>query len=408
MSTHQSRKINVILVLFILLLSACNMPSDTAPTQQDTGLIHTIAAQTVEAQMTQAASGEQPPLPEQPTQTPDQQEPTQTLLPTNTPTAPPPPPPPPPPPTNTPLPTPTVIPCDHITWVKDVTIPDNTELVPGEAFTKTWRLKNTGSCTWTSGYSLMFESGDAMGAPASIQLTTSTVAPGQQIDVSVNLVAPDDPGTYQGFFNLRNPSGTVFGLANESKPFWVKIVVPEVSGVMFDFIARADEAAWGSGVTPIDFTGPGDTILSYPGSDSDAIGFVLIQDGAIMEDGGSSGKVLETHPKWETDGYIVGRFPEYKVGAGDYIKGRVGFLANSDGSCGVGNATFKIYYTKGNDQGTLTQLGSWNESCDGTMTSINVGLTTLKGQTVRFYLVVLAKSSASQDWAVWSSLGVMR
>ncbi|MBU0512575.1 MAG: hypothetical protein KJ638_12855, partial [Chloroflexi bacterium] len=109
-----------------------------------------------------------------------------------------------------------------------------------------------------------------------------------------------------------------------------------------------------------------------------------------------------------TDVYIVGRFPEYKVGAGDYIKGRVGFLANSDGSCGVGDAIFKIYYTKGNDLGTLTQLGSWDESCDGAMTSINVGLTTLKGQTVRFYLVVLAKSSASQDWAVWSSLGVMR
>jgi len=405
MITYQFRKTTVILVIFLLLLSACNMPSNTTPTQQDFGLIHTIAAQTVEAQMTQAASGEQPPPPAQPTQSPEQQEPTLTLLPTNTPTVPPPPP---PPPTNTPIPTPTVIPCDHITWGKDITIPDHTELVPGETFTKTWRLKNTGSCTWTSGYSLVFDSGDAMNAPASLQLTTGTVAPGQQIDISITLVAPDDPGTYQGFFNLRNPSGTVFGLGNESKPFWVKIVVPSLSGVMFDFIARADDAAWGSGVTPIDFAGPGDVILSYPGSNSDTDGFVMLQDGVILEDGGSSGKVLETHPKWVSDGYIVGRFPEYKVGAGDHITGRLGFLANSDGSCGVGDATFKIYYTKGNDLGTLTQLGSWDESCDGAMTSINIDFPTLKGQTVRFYLLVLAKSSASQDWAVWSSLGVMR
>ena len=110
-----------------------------------------------------------------------------------------------------------------MTFVKDVNIPDDTEYDGGEDFTKTWRLKNTGSCTWTSGYSLVFDSGDAMGAPASTQLTTGTVAPGQEIDVSIDLTAPDDPGTYKGNFKLRNPGGVIFGWGEESKSFWVQI-----------------------------------------------------------------------------------------------------------------------------------------------------------------------------------------
>ena len=65
-------------------------------------------------------------------------------------------------------------------------------------------------------------------------------------------------------------------------------------------------------------------------------------------------------------------------------------------------------YTIGNDVGTLTQLGSWSETCDGTLKKIEVNLNTLNGKSVRFYLVVLANGSSGQDWAVWDSLGVMR
>jgi hypothetical protein len=396
---------NIALALtLIFLLGACNMPSSKAPTQDEPGLIHTIAAQTVEAQMTQSASGNETAT-TQPTQDPGQGVPTQTPIPSNTPfptnT-------PPPPPTNTPFPTATQIPCDHITWGKDVTIPDNTKLVPGEVFTKTWRLKNTGACTWNSGYSLVFESGAAMGAPASQQLTTGTVAPGQEIDISVILTAPDDAGTYQGFFKLRNPNGTVFGLGNDSKPFWVKIVVPELSGVMFDFIAQADDAVWGSGVTPINFAGPGHIVLTYGGPDSDANGFAMIKNNVKLEDGSASGVILETHPKWENDGYIIGKYPAYKVGAGDRLQGRIGFIAFEDGTCGAGNAIFQIRYTVGDDLGTMTTLGEWNETCNGQMRKLDLDLTALKGKTVRFYLIVLANGAADQDWAAWASLGVFR
>ena len=128
--------------------------------------------------------------------------------------------------TYTPTVTSTAVPCNWVKFISDVTIPDNWETTPSDHFTKTWRLQNAGSCTWTSGYSLVFDHGDQMSAPASQQLTPGTVAPGGTIDVSVNLISPAAAGTYQGFFKLRASDSSIFGIgptANDA--FWVKIKV---------------------------------------------------------------------------------------------------------------------------------------------------------------------------------------
>ncbi|MBN2086022.1 MAG: hypothetical protein JW748_12455 [Anaerolineales bacterium] len=124
--------------------------------------------------------------------------------------------------------TPTAVPCNWAQFISDVTIPDGWETSPSDHFIKTWRLKNIGSCTWTSGYALVFDHGDQMGAPASQQLTTGSVAPGGSIDVSVDLVSPAAAGTYQGYFKLRASDSSVFGIgAAADTAFWVKIkVVP--------------------------------------------------------------------------------------------------------------------------------------------------------------------------------------
>ena len=51
---------------------------------------------------------------------------------------------------------------DNATFISDVTIPDGTVLSPGRTFGKTWRLKNTGTTTWSSGYQLAFVGGDQL------------------------------------------------------------------------------------------------------------------------------------------------------------------------------------------------------------------------------------------------------
>ena len=98
---------------------------------------------------------------------------------------------------------------DKAAFVADVTIPDGTVLAPGVAFTKTWKLQNIGTTTWTTSYTLVFISGEQMGTVASVPVSTS-VAPGAQIDISVNLVAPANAGSYQGFWKLKNASGQFF------------------------------------------------------------------------------------------------------------------------------------------------------------------------------------------------------
>ena len=140
--------------------------------------------------------------------------------------------------TVTPVPTSTVAPtsvpvtyCDWVAFIKDVTVPDGSAFNANESFTKTWRLKNRGTCTWTSDYMLVFSSGSQMGGTTSIRLPYN-VAPGQSVDVSVLLTAPSTPGEYSGYWMLRTPSGTLFGSGDKANvPFYVSIKVrqPQLS-----------------------------------------------------------------------------------------------------------------------------------------------------------------------------------
>jgi hypothetical protein len=114
---------------------------------------------------------------------------------------------------------------DRAAFISDVTITDNSELFPGEMFIKVWRLENTGTCIWTSEYQLSFFGGDRMGGELDIPLV-GEVAPGEQVEVSVDLVAPEQPGVYQGLWKLRNAQSAFFGIGPTGDlSFWVKIVV---------------------------------------------------------------------------------------------------------------------------------------------------------------------------------------
>ncbi|HEX5807878.1 MAG TPA: NBR1-Ig-like domain-containing protein [Anaerolineales bacterium] len=125
-------------------------------------------------------------------------------------------------PTNTPVPT-AVSYCDWVAFVKDVTIPDGTQLAPGEIFTKTWRLQNRGTCTWTPDYMLVYTSGDPMGSTTAVRLP-GNVAPGQTVDLSVTLTAPAAAGHHIGYWMLRNASGALFGAGSKAnEAFYVEI-----------------------------------------------------------------------------------------------------------------------------------------------------------------------------------------
>ena len=103
-------------------------------------------------------------------------------------------------------PTATPKPCNDADFVSE-TIEDDTEFDVNESFTKTWRLKNAGTCTWNTNYELVFVEGNKMSGPNTKKLTQN-VAPGEQVDISVDLKAPNVAGSYTGKWNIKSDEGT--------------------------------------------------------------------------------------------------------------------------------------------------------------------------------------------------------
>jgi uncharacterized protein YkwD len=107
-------------------------------------------------------------------------------------------------------------------FISDVTIPDNTPIVAGTPFTKTWRVSNAGTCIWGPDYTLSHYSDESMSAPASVPLPLTF--PGQEADISVDLIAPNSPGTRRGNFVIKNPAGLIMQV-NEDSRLWLIINV---------------------------------------------------------------------------------------------------------------------------------------------------------------------------------------
>ena len=147
-------------------------------------------------------------------------------------------------PTAVPTVEPTAVPvtCTYLaTFVKDVTIADNSLVAAGRGFVKTWRLRNDGSCTWgPGGLALVFTGGDQLGGPDQVPISSS-VAPGQTIDISVNLVAPTRSGTYTSDWMLTMDGlpadlGPYLGVGTGNQPLFTRIVVG--SATVLDSVTR--------------------------------------------------------------------------------------------------------------------------------------------------------------------------
>jgi serine/threonine protein kinase len=118
--------------------------------------------------------------------------------------------------------------CNKAQFITDISVPDGTLMSPGQAFTKTWRIKNIGTCTW-AGYSLVFDSGNSMGGAVASDI--GNTPPGGTIDLSINLTAPTSAGNYRGYWSIRSTSGTLLPVINgyQIKSFYVDIKVSAAS-----------------------------------------------------------------------------------------------------------------------------------------------------------------------------------
>jgi large repetitive protein len=281
--------------------------------------------------------------------------------------------------------------CDLAQFVADVTVPDGTIFGPGSSFVKTWRLKNIGSCTWTTSYSVVLTSGDQMGAPA-VQNLPYSVTPGATVDVSVNMTTPSGNGHYRGNWKLRNASGYVFGVGGSaSYVFWVDLYVNSSSttGTSYDFVANYCSALWASGAGG----------LACPGSSGSANGFVVKVDAPQLETGSTSSTPgLLVGPQQVTGGWVKGFYPAFTVHSGDHFQTIINCAYNAT-SCYV---NFRLDYQIGG--GSIHNFFSFNERYDGLYFPVNVDLSSLAGQSVNFILYmadVSGHGTPSGDTAMW-------
>jgi len=281
----------------------------------------------------------------------------------------------------------TAYPCLRAQYVADVSIPDGTVFLPNETFLKTWRLRNTGSCTWTSEYSLVFFNGSAMNGPVS-QSINATVPPGHQVDVSVRLTAPASTGTFTGNWMLRSASNLTFGLGpSGEKPFFVTIKVQSPSSwnpdTPLDFASSICTAAWSSPVGNIQCP------TSYQDFSKGSVSWTNrpVLEGGYIDDE----PALVLIPSDGNNGSISGRYPAIKIQTNDRFLALIGCLDNSPG-CSV---IFQLNYRA--DGGTVQSLGGWGEASDGKWTRLDVDLSPLNSKNVEFIFSVLNTNSSSQD-----------
>jgi hypothetical protein len=199
MFVQRTQTVPLVLVMAALIASACTSPA------QNESAIATAVAQTVRAGATEI-----PPLP---TETPDLSLLTQpTLTPAFTPTS-----------EATLISAPSDPDCIHAQLVGEYP-PDRTVFRPDTSFTKTWTIKNVGTCTWDNSYQLIFWSGELMGGSTYYNLP-ELVPPGNEISISIFLQSPGSEGIYTGYWRLKTPWNQVFGVGQYSQAFYAEIQV---------------------------------------------------------------------------------------------------------------------------------------------------------------------------------------
>jgi len=160
----------------------------------------------------------------------------------------------------------------------------------------------------------------------------------------------------------------------------------------YDFIAQAPSASWSSGAGT----------LPFPGSDSDSRGFALYRDNWQLEDNTIRARVLQTHPQWVTNGWILGRYPELTPPSNAELKVTVGFFKGATASDGV---TFEVRFEEFLGLQVAPKIHSilsHKATYDGKLDSTTADLSSVQGKTGNFVLYVNAGQSSGQDWAAWA------
>lgn len=99
--------------------------------------------------------------------------------------------------------------ADKATWISNDP-PDSALVVTDAKFDITWQMKNTGTTTWTTMYTIRHFSGNIIMKHTEFHFRND-VKPGDTGTFIVDAVAPSKPGTYNTWWKMTNALGQNFG-----------------------------------------------------------------------------------------------------------------------------------------------------------------------------------------------------
>jgi hypothetical protein len=275
--------------------------------------------------------------------------------------------------------------CDQLSMMVDMTYPDGAQVGMGTGFTKTWRVKNTGTCTWLSDYQLVFHAGEQMGGPESQRLGTN-VLPGEMVDISVGLRAPETSGHFVGYWMLRNASGWAFGQGDQQIPLDVDIYATGTSPYRYDFAGFFCQAYWKGG----------STVLKCNGKEGDPLGWVKVYNEPELEDGTVLANYgLITNPPAKPEGIIRGIFTPFTVRNGDRFQA----ILSCEYEYRACDVTYMLEYQI--DDGPIRHYATWVKKYDEHPTTVDISMYDLMGETVRFVLTVRSNGGSEDNRAIW-------
>lgn len=178
----------------------------------------------------------------------------------------------------------------------DENVADDTIVSPGEPFVKSWLLTNTGSCTWTEEYALIFHHGDDMEANNYTALA-GWVLPGESVWLSLDMIAPFQTGSHIGFWALQSPEGSIFG-PGATETFWVRVAI---AGPTPTSRARGFDQASG-GAIRVDGQPDNDVKAGDDTSNLDWQGLVTFAFGNLSENATVTGAVLDLSTEFSISG----------------------------------------------------------------------------------------------------------
>ena len=190
-------------------------------------------------------------------------------------------------PTSPPAVVPTTAPpaCyDNMTFIADLTIPDNTVMNPRQDFDKIWRFQNSGTCTWSNSYRIVFVQGSPMGG-LSVAIN-GTVRPGEIYDMAIYQRSPDTPGQYAGLWQMVNGQNVPFGAR-----VWVRITVPGAA-------PPPTVPPVPTAIPPVQPTSPSAPVIDYFSSNVSSViqGGLITLSWSFSGQGLASARLIRTNP----------------------------------------------------------------------------------------------------------------